>query len=164
VSRNQRIGLIAAAIVVAVVAFLIASPGGDDDEQTSTRPSATAPQTDTETPTGTQTVTETSKQTTPEARPAPPQVARISLSGGVAKGGPRTIKVRSGDTVRIAVSSDASDEIHIHGYDLTKTAAPGQPATFRFKASIEGDFEIESHTAEDAGKEPLIARLQVAPG
>src|SRR5215210_4853331 len=41
VSRNQRIGLIAAAIVVAVAAFLIASPGGDDDEQTSTRPSAT---------------------------------------------------------------------------------------------------------------------------
>ena len=161
-SKNQRIGVVAAAIVVAVAAFLIARPAGDDDEKTASRPSVTAPQTESST-TRTETATETPEESTPEARPAPPKVKRIALNGGVVKGGPLTIKVRSGDTVRIAVSSDAPDEIHVHGYNLTKTAAPGQPARFRFKAKIEGDFEIESHTAEDAGKEPLIARLQVTP-
>lgn len=150
-SNAQRIALVAAAIVVAVVAFVLVSPG-DDDEQSAGRPSATAPRTEVTTP------------ETEEARPVAPKVARISLVGGVARGGPRAIEVQTGETVRIAVSSDATDEIHIHGYDLTKAAAPGKPAAFRFKATLEGAFEIESHTAEDAGKEPLIARLQVAPG
>ena len=66
--------------------------------------------------------------------------------------------------MRLVVSSDGSDEIHLHGYDITRNAAPGKPARFRFKADIEGVFEIESHTAEDAGREPLIARLVVEPG
>ena len=53
--------------------------------------------------------------------------------------------------MRIVVSSDAADEIHLHGYDIEKNAAPGTPARFNFKANIEGVFEIESHAAEDAG-------------
>ncbi len=73
------------------------------------------------------------------------------------------IAVEKGDTVRLIVTSDASDEIHLHGYDITRTAAPGKPARFRFEANTEGVFEIESHTAEDAGRDPLIARLVVEP-
>ena len=157
-SNQQRIGLVAVAIVVAVAAFLIAKPSGDDDDRTSGRPSATAPRTDTAAE-GSQ-ATETA---VPEARPAPPETARITLSGGTVEGGPRTIEATSGERVRIVVSSDASDELHLHGYDLTRTAAPGRPATFRFRARIEGEFEIESHTAEDAGKDPLVARLRVTP-
>jgi hypothetical protein len=153
VSRNQRVGLIAAAIAIAAVAFVIASPD-DTDEGAGQTETVTATEAQTET------VTETR---TEEARPPPPAVERISLSRGTVKGGPKRIEATTGEIVRIAVSSDASDEIHVHGYDLTKTAGPGKPARFRFKATIEGDFEVESHTAEDAGKDPLIARLQVAP-
>ena len=152
-SRNQRVGIVVAAIAIAALAFVIASPDDTDE-------GAGQAQTVTATEAETATVTETR---TEEARPAPPEVERISLSGGTVKGGPKRIEATTGETVRIAVSSDANDEIHVHGYDLTKNAAPGKPATFRFKATIEGDFEIESHTAEDAGKNPLIARLQVAP-
>ena len=50
---------------------------------------------------------------------------------------------------------DAPDDIHLHGYDIEKKVAPGQPARFRFKANLEGEFEIESHVAEDAGRDPL---------
>ena len=57
--------------------------------------------------------------------------------------------------MRIVVSSDVPDEIHLHGYDIEKEAAPGKPARFRFKADAEGAFELESHAAEDAGEEPL---------
>jgi FtsP/CotA-like multicopper oxidase with cupredoxin domain len=158
VSRSQRILLVAGALVVAIVAFVIAQPGDDDDEGQS---AGNAPaQTETRTTTG-------DGETEPtEAEPAPPpkpEVTRISLRGGSAVGGPKDIEVTRGDTVRIVVTADAPDEIHLHGYDIEKEVAPGQPARFRFKANAEGAFEIESHVAEDAGRDPLVARLVVQP-
>ena len=73
------------------------------------------------------------------------------------------IETKAGNTVRFVVISDAADDIHLHGYDIEKEASPGKPARFRVKADLEGVFEIESHIAEDAGREPLIARLVVEP-
>ena len=73
------------------------------------------------------------------------------------------IKVKKGDNVTIVVSADAHDVIHLHGYDIEKDVEPGKPATFKFTADIEGIFEIESHVAEDAGREPLMGKLTVEP-
>jgi len=61
------------------------------------------------------------------------------------------------------VSADAHDVIHLHGYNIEKDIEPGKPATFKFTAGIEGIFEIESHVAEDAGREPLMGKLTVEP-
>ena len=154
-SRNQRIGLVVAAIVVVVVAFVIASPGGDDEGDTAAR---TTPASETQTGTGTGTETETQAPAPPK-----PELARIRIRGGKAAGGPAEIEAEKGDTVVIVVSSDAPDEIHLHGYDIEEQVAPGQPARLRFKASLEGEFEIESHVAEDAGRDPLVGTLIVEP-
>jgi FtsP/CotA-like multicopper oxidase with cupredoxin domain len=158
-SRSQRISLVVAALAIAVVAFLIARPGDDDEPD---RSAATTPaQTQTETGTG-----EDSAEPQPPTEtepPARPEATRIQIRGGTVVGGAKTIEVSKGDTVRIVVSADAPDELHVHGYDITRSAGPGQPARFRFKANAEGAFEIESHTAEDAGLDPLVARLVVAP-
>ena len=124
-TRNQRIGLLVAALVVAVVAFVVVQSGGDDNDSSG--------------------------------------VTHISVKGGVLDGDPQTIEVKKNDVVQIVVSSDAPDEIHLHGYDIEKEAAPGKPARFKFKANVEGAFIMESHAAEDAGEEPLIARLHVGP-
>jgi FtsP/CotA-like multicopper oxidase with cupredoxin domain len=149
-SRNQRIGLVVAALAVAVVAFIVAQPGDDDSPQTTT------PAAETEAETGTQAET--------EAEPPPePEVTRIRLEGGEVAGGVKEIEAARGDTVRIVISSDAPDELHLHGYDIEREAAPGQPARFRFKANAEGEFVLESHVAEDAGNEPVVARLLVGP-
>jgi FtsP/CotA-like multicopper oxidase with cupredoxin domain len=153
-SRNQRIALVVGALVVAVVAFVVAQPGDDDDST----PPSNASQTQTTGAEGTETETETQ----PEA-PAEPPVTRISVKGGVIQGDVKSIEVAKGDTVRIVVSSDVDDEIHLHGYDIEKEAAPGKPARFKFKADVEGAFELESHAAEHAGEEPLLARLLVGP-
>jgi FtsP/CotA-like multicopper oxidase with cupredoxin domain len=169
-SRTQRIGLIVAALVVAVLAFVIANPGGDDDSgeqaaQTTTQAETggeTAPAETTETDTETDTETETETEAEP-VEPPEPEVTRIQIRGGEVVGGPPEITVQNGDVVRIVVSSDAPDDIHLHGYDVEKQAAPGQPARFRVNADIEGSFEIESHVAEDAGRDPLVARLNVEP-
>ena len=157
-SRSQRISLVVAALAIAVVAFLIARPGDDDE---SDRSAATMPaQTQTENTGG----DSAEPQPTTEAEPpARPKATRIQIRGGTVVGGAKTIEVSKGDTVRIVVSADAPDELHVHGYDITRNAGPGQPARFRFKANAEGAFEIESHTAEDAGLDPLVARLVVAP-
>jgi hypothetical protein len=160
-SRNQRIGLVAVALVVAVVAFVLARPGDDDDEG-SQQAAQTAPaRTETGTADG---AAEAETQTETEPPPPPkPEINRMRLRGGSVVGGVKRVQAAKGDTVRIVVASDAPDEIHLHGYDIYENAAPGRPARFVFRADIEGIFEIESHVAEDAGREPLIARLVVEP-
>jgi hypothetical protein len=156
-SRNQRIALVVAALVVAVAAFVIAQPGDEDDSKQSSKT------TEAQTPTGTGDGTDTETTTEESAEPAEPPVTRIDVKGGVIDGDVRSIEVAKGDTVRIVVSSDVADEIHLHGYDIEKEAGPGKPARFKFKATLEGAFELESHVAEDAGEEPLLARLLVGP-
>jgi hypothetical protein len=156
-SRNQRIGLVVAALAVAVVAFVVAQPGDDDST-----PSSNATETRTSTGNGTDTKTETETETQAD-EPVEPPVTRISLEGGVLAGDVKSIEVAKGDTVRIVVSSDVEDEIHLHGYDIERQASPGKPARFKFKADVEGAFELESHAAEHAGEEPLVARLLVGP-
>jgi FtsP/CotA-like multicopper oxidase with cupredoxin domain len=160
-SRNQRIALVVAAVAIAVLAFVLAQPGDDDDggEQAATTPA----QTETETAPGdggTPAPTETEEEPPP---PPEPEITRIQMRDGSVVGGAKDIEVTRGDTVRIVVTSDAPDEIHLHGYDITRTPEPGKPARFQFRADAEGAFEIESHVAEDAGLDPLVARLVVEP-
>jgi hypothetical protein len=150
-SRNQRIALVLVAVVVAVAAFVIVSPGGDDDDD-----SEQAAQTTTA-------ATEETTVTEEEVTPPEPAVNRIRISGGKVVSGPERITVTKGDRVQIVITADAPDELHLHGYDIEKEAAPGKPARFDFEASIEGQFELESHTAEDAGLEPEVASLVVEP-
>jgi FtsP/CotA-like multicopper oxidase with cupredoxin domain len=158
-SRNQRIALVVAAVAVAILAFVIAQPGDDEDGGESATTTPAQPETG-----GTDGGGATAPTEAEEPPPPPePQVARIRMRDGGVVGGVQDIEVERGDTVRIVVASDAPDEIHLHGYDITRDAAPGRPARFRFEAEAEGAFEIESHVAADAGREPLIARLVVEP-
>jgi FtsP/CotA-like multicopper oxidase with cupredoxin domain len=160
-SRTQRIALVVAAVAVAVLAFVIAQPG--DDEDGGERAATTPAQTDTGGGSGdggTQAPTATEEEPPP---PPEPDVTRIRIQDGSVVGGAPDIEVTRGDTVHIVVTSDAPDEIHLHGYDITRKPAPGRPARFQFRAEAEGAFEIESHVAEDAGLDPLVARLVVGP-
>jgi hypothetical protein len=153
--------LVVGALAVAVIAFVIVSPGADDE--TDSEPAAqTTTETQTETEVETEAETATETQTQPEP-PLEPAVTRIQIQGGQVVGGPKRIETAKGDPVRIVVATDAPDEIHLHGYDITKNAAPGAPARFSFTANLEGVFEIESHTAEDAGQNSLVANLVVNP-
>jgi hypothetical protein len=151
-SKAGRWGLVALAVAVAVAAFLIAKPGDDDDgdkqasstttEQT-TAPTATA-------------------RSAPKPPPDGPSATVVTLTGHAAAE-VADITVSKGDQVRLVVRSDEPDDIHVHGYDLERSVAPGKPARFSFPATIEGVFEIESHEAQHVGKDALIARLTVEP-
>jgi hypothetical protein len=154
-SRNQRIGLLGAAGLVAVVAIVVAvaSGGGDDGGQSSST-----------TTTGTTATTATTGTSTEQPHETlPADNFQLQIKGGQPVGGVQDFKVKKGDRVALVVSADAHDDIHLHGYDIEKPVEPGKPATFKFTASIEGIFEIESHVAEDAGREPLMGKLTVEP-
>ena len=100
---------------------------------------------------------------TETSAPAEPAVNRIQIKDGKVVGGPADIQVTKGDQVTIVVSANAPDDVHLHGYDIEKPVEPGKPATFKFTADIEGIFEIESHKAEDEGRDPLLGKLTVEP-
>ena len=140
------------AVAVAVVAFIALRPSDSSDKADDPAAPTTATGQAEQQPTA-----------TAESAPAPPQ--EITLRDGTPQGGIKRIVVKKGDDVRLQVRTNeaTADDIHLHGYDIEKPTKSGAPANFRFKADIEGVFEIESHTAEDAGKEPLIARLVVEP-
>src|SRR3546814_16091229 len=71
----------------------------------------------------------------------------VTCAGGHVKGGGRT-SVPLGDAVTIRVTSDVTDHVHLHGYDVLADVAAGGTAELVFTADIPGVFEVE---LEDAG-------------
>ncbi|HWM64424.1 MAG TPA: hypothetical protein VNP96_10605 [Solirubrobacterales bacterium] len=133
----------------AVAVFALGAAGalsacGDDEESTAT----TARTTDsTNTPSGAQ-------STTPE-EPATPTIV---VRGGKPVGGVTELDYEAGEQVRFTVRSNTADEVHIHGYDVSKEIPAGGSATISFPADIEGIFEGELH-----GSGEQIVELRVEP-
>lgn len=144
-SKTARLLVVVGAIVVAVVVFVALRPS-DDDEPTSAQTETTAQP--------------ASTTTTPDApKPKPKPAAQVvEVRNAEPVGGVQAIDTTKGETVRFVVRSDVADEVHLHGYDISRDVAPGKPAQFKFKASIEGIFEVElEHRAVE------IATLTVNP-
>jgi heme/copper-type cytochrome/quinol oxidase subunit 2 len=99
--------------------------------------------------------------TSASAVPSAPAVAgqriEVTVTGGQVTGDTGRVPVPAGEHVTLVVTSDAPDELHVHGYDLGADLAPGTPATVEFDATIPGVFEVELH---DAGT--LLLSLQVS--
>ena len=85
-------------------------------------------------------------------------VQAIVVEGGKPAGGVKTIQVGRGEQVKLKVTSDVADEIHVHGYDLMKDVPAGGSVSFDFKATIDGKFDIELE-----GRKEQIASLVVQP-
>ena len=140
-------GLIALAIAVAVVAFVVLSPGDTDEDADD--PAGQAAQT-----TPAQTTEEQPTATAPSAPPPPPD--EIVVKGGKPEGGVQRIEVTKGDTVRLLVSSDGNDEIHLHGYDITRNAAPGQAGPLPLQGGRRG--RLRDREPHGGGRRARAAR------
>ncbi|MGH3800293.1 MAG: hypothetical protein ACRDTD_09220 [Pseudonocardiaceae bacterium] len=75
----------------------------------------------------------------------PDKTISVRISEGKVEGVPARVEVDRGTPVRIEVTSDRSDELHVHGYDKTVQLAPGSPAVAQFVADLPGVFEVETH-------------------
>ncbi|GAB3933721.1 hypothetical protein GCM10027614_05310 [Micromonospora vulcania] len=58
------------------------------------------------------------------------------------------VTVGKGQLVRITVTSDVADELHVHGYDLGARLPAGKAASVEFRADKTGLFEVETHETE----------------
>jgi hypothetical protein len=85
------------------------------------------------------------------------QVIEVTVADGSVTGGADRHRVGLGEVVAFTVSSDMTDEIHVHGYDLYGDVEAGDTATVEFTADIPGVFEIE---LEEAGLK--LAELEVS--
>lgn len=138
-NNNRTLVLVLAAAALAIAAFLILKPGDDNGSSTTTTTATSAQGTTTS---GSTTTTSSSNPTTV------PDATVIHVVSGKPVGGVQKISVKKGDTIRLKVTSDQDGEIHIHGFDLEQEAGPGKPASFKFKANIEGRFTVESHVGD----------------
>lgn len=136
-----------ATLLTIALAIVLAGCGGDDEAGTTT------------------TTTETQTQAPPPPPPPPPPPAppkpttvRVKVRGGVPVGGVVRASTDKGDRVVLLVTSDVSDHVHVHGYDLMRDVGPGSPARIAFRTTIPGRFEVE---LEDRGVP--IAELTVTP-
>ena len=87
-----------------------------------------------------------------------PKVPTIVVEGGQPAGGVAELQYSSGDLIRFDVESDVAEEVHVHGYDISKDVEPGKVVSFGFPAEIEGGFEVELE-----GTQTQIAELTVEP-
>ena len=78
------------------------------------------------------------------------QRIEVSVAGGEVSGDTGRVPVVLGDEVTLVITSDAPDELHVHGYDLTAAIAADRPATLSFAADTPGVFEVELHDAGTA--------------
>ena len=71
---------------------------------------------------------------------------------------PEKFSTIQGREVVIQVTADVSDEIHLHGYNVSKAVAAGQTAELRFAAETAGRFELELEQRKQA-----LGFLEVLP-
>jgi hypothetical protein len=143
----RRIALLAAVVVVAVVGFIVLKPDEGSKKQSSEPTATTTPAR-----------TDTGKGRTTPAHPPSPPVANVQVRNGKPVGGVRKLEFSKGEQVEFFVTSDVADHVHVHGYDLMKDVEPGTRVKFKFKARLDGVYEIE---LEDRALE--IASLRVNP-
>ena len=74
-------------------------------------------------------------------------VIDAKVTGSEVETASRRVRVDLGSKVRIRVESDHPEEVHLHGYDLSRDVAPGEPAIIDFTADAPGIFEVELEQA-----------------
>ena len=148
---RQRIVLLAIAAVVLVGGIVLAASSGSDEG--SSDPG-------TETTAAPQTVQTTGPGEKPEEEPERPEprMEVIRIRDGKPAGGVKTFKFDNGETIRLRFTADSPGEVHIHGFDHEFDVNDTGSKIVRFKADLEGIFEIEEH---DTGE--LLAKLEIRP-
>jgi protein-disulfide isomerase len=91
----------------------------------------------------TETTTETTTTDTTTTAAEEPTVVNIVVVNAAPQGGIVRQTVNKGDRVVLVVKSDVADEIHLHGYDLSRDVTAGGTARLPFTATLPGRFEVE---------------------
>jgi hypothetical protein len=142
-TRGVQVGIAVTALAAAVVLFVVLA--GADDPGTD----AATPQ-----PQSAQVTTAASESSDPQASTIP----QIVVRDGTPVGGVARLEFESGERVGFTVHSDVADEVHVHGFDITKDVPANGSVRFGFRADIEGVYDVELHDTQIK-----IAELRIEP-
>jgi hypothetical protein len=118
------------ALLVVAVAMALSACGSSDGSTTTSG--------------GTGTGADSGKSAPEAGMPAGKEdVPTIVVRDGEPVGGIQELEYSAGEEIRFRVSSDAAEEIHVHGYDLMKEVPAGGTVEFDFPAELEGIYEAE---------------------
>jgi len=133
------------ALLVVAAAIALAACGSSDESTTASG--------------GTGSGADSSKSAPDVGKPAGnADVPTVVVRDGEPVGGVQQLEYSAGEQIRFRVSSDAAEEIHVHGYDIVKDVPAGGTVEFAFPAELEGIYEAE---LEELGIE--IAELRINP-
>ena len=133
----------------AIVAATLTGCGNEESTPTTQTTETTTTQT---------TTTETTTSATTTTAEPEVRTVRIVVENAAPRGGIVRETVEKGDRVLLVVKSDVADEIHLHGYDVSRDVEAGGTARLAFTAKLVGRFEVE---LEQRGVP--IAELTVEP-
>lgn len=91
-------------------------------------------------------------------RPATTEVTELALvlEDGEVSGSTPLAQLTADRPVRLSITSDVADDVHVHGVDETAELVPGRTAVLAFTPTAPGRFEVELHDARR-----VLTRLQV---
>jgi len=79
----------------------------------------------------------------------------------------RLIRVMQGDMVKLELSTDQRQFVHLHGYEILKEVMPGTVIELAFTANLTGRFPVHLHAgpteAGDHGHEETLVNIEVRP-
>jgi plastocyanin len=125
-------------VLVAVMFAASACASGDGASTTpSTSPSATGSE------------SATTGVASGEPNPAADVVEiTVSVRDGKVTPKPHRVDVKLGNTIRLQVTSDVDDVLHVHGFDVEEPLEAGRTTTVELTADQPGLFEVETHETE----------------
>jgi hypothetical protein len=92
----------------------------------------------------------------------------LKIEHGQVPANMRLIRVMQGDMVKLEVSTDQRQFVHLHGYEILKEVMPGTVTELAFTANLTGRFPVHLHAGpqEDAGDhahEDTLVNIEVYP-
>ncbi len=69
----------------------------------------------------------------------------VEVRDGTVRPPTHRVEVAEGSVVRLLVTSDTADEIHVHGFEVEQKLRAGKQARIEFTADQTGVFEVETH-------------------
>lgn len=83
----------------------------------------------------------------PQVSPTPTaKIVTVTIAAGNVGVSESRLDVSLNETVRIEITSDRPDEIHVHGYEIKAAVKSGETTVVEFVADLPGIFEVEIHT------------------
>ena len=87
---------------------------------------------------------------TPSAR-----VVGVGFAGGQLTGETGRVETSLGESIVLRITSDVTEEIHVHGYDVYADVPAGSTVDIPLTTTLAGQYEVELH---EAGRPILVLR------